>query len=146
MYTNYASQPFQNPYATGQVAANRLAQMPQMPAMGANPYAQQFNAQPTQSDLQFVNGRESVDVYPMAPNSKVLLMDSTMPRFYIKQTDASGMATVTAYDFTAASEKPAEEYVTRKEFDEWKAAHEPVVQQPAKQPSKRSASAKQDES
>lgn len=88
MYPNFASQPFHNPYATGQVAASRLAQMPQMPAMSANPYAQQFNTQP-QSDLQFVNGRESVDVYPMAPNSKVLLMDSTMPRFYIKQTDAT---------------------------------------------------------
>ena len=50
-------------------------------------------------------------------------MDSTMPRFYIKQTDASGMATVTAYDFTAASEKPADEYVTRAEFEEWKAQH-----------------------
>lgn len=142
MYPNYASQPFQNPYATGQVAANRLAQMPQMPAMGANPYTQMNMQQ--QSDLQFVNGRESVDVYPMAPNSKVLLMDSTMPRFYIKQTDASGMATVTAYDFTAASEKPADEYVTRAEFEEWKAQHEPATQ-PARQTSKRSASAKQDE-
>lgn len=143
MYPNFASQPFQNPYAAGQVAANRLAQMPQMPAMGANPYAQ-MNMQP-QSDLQFVNGRESVDVYPMAPNSKVLLMDSTMPRFYIKQTDASGMATVTAYDFTAATDAPAEEYVTRAEFEEWKAAHESPVQ-PAKSTAKRSASAKQDES
>lgn len=145
MYPNLASQPFQNPYAAGQVAANRLAQMPQMPAMGANPYAQQFNTTQPQSDLQFVNGRESVDVYPMAPNSKVLLMDSTIPRFYIKQTDASGMATVTAYDFTAASEKPAEEYVTRAEFEEWKAAHEPVVQ-PAKSTGKRTAAPKSDES
>lgn len=143
MYPNFASQPFQNPYAAGQVAANRLAQIPQIPAMGANPYAQ-MNMQP-QSDLQFVNGRESVDVYPMAPNSKVLLMDSTMPRFYIKQTDASGMATVTAYDFTAATDAPAEEYVTRAEFEEWKAAHESTVQ-PAKSTGKRSTPAKQDES
>lgn len=142
MYPNYASQPFQNPYAAGQVAANRLAQMPQAPT-GMNPYAQ-MNMQP-QSDLQFVNGRESVDVYPMAPNSKVLLMDSTMPRFYIKQTDASGMATVNAYDFTAASEKPAEEYVTRAEFEEWKAAHEPATQ-PAKSTGKRTAAPKSDES
>lgn len=145
MYQNFASQPFQNPYAAGQVAANRLAQMPQMPAMGANPYAQQFNTPQPQSDLQFVNGRESVDVYPMAPNSKVLLMDSTMPRFYIKQTDASGMATVTAYDFTAATDAPADEYVTRAEFEEWKAAHESTVQ-PAKSTGKRSTAAKQDES
>lgn len=144
MYPNFASQPFQNPYAAGQVAANRLAQMPQMPAMGANPYAQ-MNMQ-TQSDLQFVNGRESVDVYPMAPNSKVLLMDSTMPRFYIKQTDASGMATVTAYDFTAATDAPAEEYVTRAEFEEWKAQHESATQPASKPAAKRSASAKQDES
>lgn len=123
MYNTQFSNPYANPYAMGQVAANRLAQMPQPMA---NPYAQ-LNTTPQQSDLQFVNGRESVDVYPMAPNSKVLLMDSTMARFYIKQTDASGMATVTAYDFTPASEKPAEEYVTRAEFEEWKASHEPTV-------------------
>lgn len=145
MYPNFTAQPFQNPCTSGQVAANRLAQMPQMPSFN-NPYATQFNRR-QQGGLQFVNGRESVDVYPMAPNGKVLPMDSTMPRFYIRQTDAGGMATVTAYDFTAATDAPAEEYVTRREFGEWKAAHEPVVQQPAgKSTAKRPTSAKQDES
>lgn len=142
MYPNYASQPFQNPYATGQVAANRLAQMPQMPAMGANPYAQP-NMQPNQ--VQFVNGPESVDAYPLGPNESVILMDRNRPRFYFKQADAAGVASSTAYDFSVANDAPAEEYVTRAEFEEWKAAHESTVQQP-KSTGKRTAAPKQDES
>lgn len=142
MYPNFASQPFQNPYAAGQVAANRLAQMPQMPSMGANPYAQP-NMQ--QNQVQFVNGPESVDAYPLGPNESVILMDRNRPRFYFKQADAAGVASSTAYDFSVANDAPADEYVTRKEFEEWKAAHESTVQ-PAKSTGKRSTPAKPDES
>lgn len=138
MFPNYNQQPFQNPYATAQVAAGRLANMP---ALG-NPYSQP-NMQ--QNQVQFVNGPESVDAYPLGPNESVILMDRNRPRFYFKQADAAGVASSTAYDFSVANDAPADEYVTRKEFEEWKAAHESPVQ-PAKQTSKRSASAKQDES
>lgn len=124
-FANPYSNPYANPYAMGQIAANRLSQMPQtMP----NPYAQ-IN-QP-QSELQFVNGRESADMYQMPPNSKAILMDSTMARFYLKETDASGMARVTAYDFTPASDAPTEQYVTREEFDAWRAKYEPTASKPA---------------
>lgn len=141
MFPNYNQQPFQSPYATAQIAAGRLANMP---ALG-NPYSQP-NMQPQPaSELQFVNGRESADMYAMPPNSKAILMDSTMARFYLKETDASGMARVTAYDFTPATDAPATEYVTRAEFEEWKAQHEPVATQPAasKPAGKRASSAKQ---
>ena len=81
---------------------------------------QSFLSQPTQS-IQYVNGRQSADSYPMSPNSSVILMDSTTNRFYLKQTDASGMATVKAYDFTEVEmDKPAE-YVTKSEFESFKA-------------------------
>lgn len=112
-------QPFQNPYAAGQIAQQRLAQMPQT----QNPYAPAPAPQP--SDILVVNGRESADAFAMPPNSRAILMDSTLARFYLKETDAAGMARVTAYDFAPASDAPAEEYVTRREFEEWKAAHEP---------------------
>lgn len=140
MFPSYTQQPFQNPYATAQIAAGRLANMP---AIG-NPYTQQ-NMQPVQpvSELQFVNGRESADMYAMPPNSKTILMDSTMARFYLKETDASGMARVTAYDFTPATDAPSNEYLTRAEFEEWKAQHEPVTEQSAKPAAKRNSSAKQ---
>lgn len=125
MYNPQFSNPYANPYAMGQIAANRLSSMPQ-----AWPN-QQFNNQQPQSELQFVNGRESADMYQMPPNSKAILMDSTMARFYLKETDASGMARVTAYDFTPATDAPSPDYVTRAEFEEWKAKYEPTAPKPA---------------
>ena len=81
---------------------------------------QSFLSQPTQN-IQYVNGRQSVDSYPMSPNSSAILMDSNMPRFYVKQTDASGMSTIKAYDFTEVEEAKPTEYVTKSEFETFKA-------------------------
>lgn len=81
---------------------------------------QSFLSQPTQN-IQYVNGRQSAEGYPMTPNSSVILMDSGMPRFYVKQTDASGMATVKAYDFSEVEEEKPTEYVTKSEFESFKA-------------------------
>ena len=49
--------------------------------------------------IQYVNGKQSAESYQMPVNSSVVLMDSNMARFYMKQTDASGVATIKAYDF-----------------------------------------------
>lgn len=121
-------QPFQNPYAAGQIAQQRIAQMPQ----AQNPYA----PAPQPSDLLMVNGRESVDAFAMPPNSRALLVDSTRPLIYLKETDAAGMARVETFNVSPASDAPAEEYVTRREFEEWKAQHEPDSTEP-QQPSTR---------
>jgi len=76
---------------------------------------------PQTQNIQYVNGRQSAESYQMLPNSSVILMDSTKARFYMKQTDASGMATVRAYDFKEVeADKPAE-YVTKSEFENFKA-------------------------
>ena len=80
---------------------------------------QSFLSQPTQS-IQYVNGKQSADGYPMSPNSSVILMDSNLPRFYLKQTDASGIATVKAYDFKEVKEEKPVEYVTKSEFETFK--------------------------
>ena len=80
---------------------------------------QSFLSQPTQN-VQYVNGRQSVDSYPMSPNSSVILMDSNLPRFYLKQTDASGLATVKSYDFKETEEEKPTEYVTKAEFEKFK--------------------------
>lgn len=71
--------------------------------------------------IQYVNGKQSADSYQMAPNSSVILMDSNRARFYLKQTDASGMATVKAFDFKEAEEEKPAEYVTKSEFESFKA-------------------------
>lgn len=111
---NPAFNAFNAQMAQQQLAQQRLMQM-------------QPPAQP-QNGLQFVNGRESVDAYMMGPNEKAILMDSNRPRFYLKETDAAGMAKVTAYDFTAANDAPeASQYVTRNEFEELRSQYESLA-------------------
>lgn len=81
-----------------------------------------FQALPQQTqNIQYVNGKQSAESYQMLPNSSVILMDSNKARFYMKQTDASGMATVRAYDFKEAEDDKPAEYVTKKEFEAYKA-------------------------
>ena len=120
MYQN-----FQNPYAMQmQNLQNQIQNM--------NPFQQQQGAN---TQIQYVNGIESANAYQMAPNSSVLLMDSNLPRFYVKTTDAAGMAAVKVFEFHEyVEQKPEpmnpEMFVTRQEFEELKqmiekeAAHE----------------------
>lgn len=84
-----------------------------------------------QQTIQYVNGRQSAESYQMPANSSVILMDSNLPRFYLKQTDASGLATIRSYDFKETEEVKPAEYVTKSEFESFKAeikgvAHESV--------------------
>ena len=52
-------------------------------------------------------------------------MDRELPRFYLKQTDASGCYTVSTYEFKEVKEEPvnanAGDFISRKEFEELKA-------------------------
>lgn len=50
----------------------------------------------------------------MPPNSKTILMDSNMARFSMKQTDASGMSTIKAYDFQEAKAASQRAKLTRR--------------------------------
>ena len=90
-----------------------------------------FVPQSQPQTIQYVNGKQSAETYQMAANSSVILMDSNLPRFYMKQTDASGMATIKAYDFKETEEEKHAEYVTKAEFEAFKTKlrggkHEPV--------------------
>ena len=72
--------------------------------------------------IQYVNDRQSAEAYPLnTPSSSVILMDSNLPRFYIKQTDASGAATIKSYDFKETEKEKPVEYVTKEEFEAYKA-------------------------
>lgn len=93
-----------------------------------------FNAYPTLSQpmlsqptpqtppaIQYVNGKTSAEAYQLPANSSVLLMDSSECKFYIKQTDASGMATVKTYKFEEVRDDTVNpEYITRSEFESFK--------------------------
>lgn len=136
MYQN-----FQNPYAMQmQNLQNQIQNM--------NPFQQQ---QGGNTQIQYVNGFESVNAFQMAPNSKALLMDSNLPRFYVKTTDAAGMATIKVFEFhECVEQKPEpmnpEMFVTRQEFEELKqmiekeAAHE-SVKEPVRESGRKSTAA-----
>lgn len=91
------------------------------------PYPTQSNVFPTQSNvfpteqIQYVNGKQSAESYQMSPNSSVILMDSEKARFYVKKTDASGVATIKSYDFVETEAEKPTEYVTKQEFEKFKA-------------------------
>ena len=88
-----------------------------------NAFPTQINVGPTQpTQIQYVNGKQSAETYQMAPNSSIILMDSNSPRFYMKQTDASGTATIKSYDFVEAEDDKPVEYVTKQEFEKYKAS------------------------
>lgn len=113
---------------------------PSMPQMAIQP-SQTTQATST-SGLIWVQGEAGAKSYLVAPNTTMLLMDSEENRFFIKSTDASGMplplrifeyTETTAKEQKRTSELPKAvetDYITRKEFDEFKAKFEPVRKAP----------------
>ena len=94
--------------------------------MYLNPYQPQFLPQiqvpqPQTQNIQYVNDIKSAEAYQMPPNSSAILMDSNLSRFYMKQTDASGVATIKSYDFKETEAEKPTEYVTKAEFEKFKA-------------------------
>lgn len=97
-----------------------------------NPY---YGYQPQPSrDIPFVRGMQGAEGFYLPPNSRVILMDTEQSRFYVKAVNQSGVPEITAYDFTPVPKEEPQEYITRKEFEQWKAmmTHEPSAsnQQP----------------
>lgn len=93
---------------------------PPMQSPLQSPLIQQPQIMPQQQSIQYVNDRASAESYQMPANSSVILMDSNMARFYIKQTDASGIATIKSYDFKETEKEKPVEYVTKAEFEDFK--------------------------
>lgn len=77
------------------------------------PYQMPQQQQP--QGIQFVNGIDSARMYPLPPNSRQILMDRNMARFYMVESDASGQRTVGAYDFRAVEESQPE-YATKEDL------------------------------
>ena len=77
-------------------------------------------ATPAQT-IQYVSGKESVDNYFLPPNSGVVLLDSAKKKMYINKTDATGAASIEVNDYHPAEEEKPVEYVTKAEFDKFKA-------------------------
>lgn len=77
-----------------------------------NPYQQQFsnfpqtqNMLPQQQILQS-NGKPTFDAYKLAPNSSVLVVDSTAPIVWKCVADGLGNVTMEAFDITPHKDEP----------------------------------------
>ena len=81
----------------------------------------QFQAQQDQQQIhgiKFVNGIEEAKNCTIPYGTKTLLMDKEKDRFYVKETDASGVSTVSEFEFKKVEAKPPKEYITKQEFDQ----------------------------
>lgn len=66
-----------------------------------------------------VTGMDGAKAYQMPPNSVVPLFDADNDIMYVKSTDGAGFPTIRAFAFQPIENKPepAQQYVTRYEFD-----------------------------
>lgn len=62
------------------------------------------NMPQTTSKIDRVNGREGAEAYFLMPNSEVLLLDTTNPIVWLKQTDSAGYGTVTGFNVVPLKE------------------------------------------
>ena len=115
-YQAYQPMPQQN--VPQQPMVQQPTQIPQQPTQGNN-------------GIIWVLGESAARSYPVAPNTSVLLMDSEESVFYIKATDISGVPQpLRIFDYkertqqtshnNAVTNVPAEQAVTREEFDKLK--------------------------
>ena len=81
-------------------------------AVGSNPYGL-FNSQqpiapiPQRREIDKVNGKNGAEMYAIAPDSSVLLLDLNNPIVWFVQTDSAGYKTIIPYDIKPHEEEPA---------------------------------------
>lgn len=96
----------------GQAMPDQLAQLRQnayqQPMMGQT--AQQTQGTPS---IIWVPNAQAAESYLVAPNSAVVLWDSSAPVVYLKQTDASGKPSMKTYDLIERTSIPPSQPATQ---------------------------------
>ena len=93
-----------------------------------NQLQQPQQVQQQNNGIIWVQGVEGAKAYQMPPNSNVILMDNDDSKFYIKSTDAVGMATLKSFRFeeivnvkqNSPNNAQNANYVTQEEFTKLK--------------------------
>ena len=83
-----------------------------------NPFLPQAQQQKT---INYVNGKAGVESSILSANSSDVYIDTGAKKFYTKQVDASGVATIKEHNYTEVEEAKPIEYVTKAEFELFKA-------------------------
>lgn len=88
-----------------------------------NPWAGQpgnnFNLAvlPQKQQVIRVNGKNGAQAFQLAPDSSVLLLDTTAPLIWLVQTDGAGYKTSTPYSITPYKPQPAVEVTKVSELE-----------------------------
>lgn len=80
------------------------------------------------SNVRFVSGEAEARQCACPLGSRVLLMDASEPRFYVKETGMDNVSTVKAYEFHEVIEGEAED---ESEFEKWRKQYEPIIRKAA---------------
>lgn len=68
-----------------------------------------FDQNPTFAGIYSVNGEQAAQTFPVARNTKVLLMDTQNDVFYVKTTDTNGaISSFRTFDYTERQDVPAQ--------------------------------------
>lgn len=149
-YTPYYPQGYYQPPLADQLTQYRQQQyQPMQPAPQMQPTPQP-QAQGQGQSIIWVQNQQEAYNYLVAPNSAVALWDSNSPVIYLKQADASGKPTMKVYDLVErtmqraqAAQQPAQDYVTRQEFEALQARIDALTQ--PKPSARKAAAAKEEE-
>ena len=98
---------YSNPFASYANPAQLVS--PSAPFYGtsySNHLPQSTQAILPQQQVIQVSGKASVDTIQMAPNSSVLVLDTTAPMVWLCVSDGVGRVTATPYDITLHEDKP----------------------------------------
>ncbi len=91
--------------------------------LGGSPYNLPVNQQPQQNIMVVqINNDESVNSYPVAAGTTVLLMNYQEKKFWLKTTGADGFTCkIIPHTFSVIEdENEQNDYVTKKDFEEFK--------------------------
>ena len=81
---------------------------------GSNPYGMYNPAvvqpQPQRTTVDKVNGRNGAEMYSIAPDSSVLLLDQNNPMVWFIATDSAGYKTIIPYDIKQHEDEPVPDY------------------------------------
>lgn len=96
-----------------------------------SPYLYPYQQNGQIQGVKFVHGRAEAERCTLPLNSKAILMDIDRDFFYLKETDMSGISSITEYSFQKVEDKSSKEikdnFMTKEEFKEWEERYESII-------------------
>jgi hypothetical protein len=96
-----------------------------------SPYLYPYQQNGQIQGVKFVHGRAEAERCTLPLNSKAILMDIDRDFFYLKETDMSGISSITEYSFQKVEGESSKEikdnFMTKEEFKEWEERYESII-------------------